>query len=263
MNLHELGEKLVKEVILVNGRPCDSALARDPALLFGVGVFETLRTYGLQPFRLAAHLERLQRSALAVGIALDWVQVAEEIQSQLAHDVSIRYTLTAGGARILHRRPIDPGYVGQTRTVAPMDWIHAVGLPGTVKHTSRAPWLLTAHVLGVDEVLLCEPGGLILEANRSNVFAVVDGRLTTPPLDGNQLEGVTRAALLEAAAQAGIEVSEAPLPNWAPFEALYLSSTLKELAPVSAIGEERLPTNHPLGIQLHAAFRKLVAAECV
>jgi branched-chain amino acid aminotransferase len=252
----------VNDVIWVNGKACDSALAEDPALLFGVGVFETIRTYGQRPFRLAAHLERLQHSAAAIGIPLDLVQVAEEIQSQLAQNVSIRYTLTGGGARILHRRPIDPDAMGRARTVALMEWIPALGLPGTVKHTSRAPWLLTAQALGVDEVLLCEPGGLLLEANRSNVFAVVDGRLTTPPLDGNQLAGVTRGALLEAATQAGIEVVEAPLPNWAPFEAFYLSSTLKELAPVSAIGEDRLPTTHPLGLQLHEAFRKLVAAEC-
>ena len=249
-------------LLLVNGQPTRGAIAQDPGLLSGVGIFETLRTYGLAPFRLGAHLERLQHSAGAIGLALDLVQVAEEIQEHLSEDVSIRYTLTAGGMRILQRRPIDPAYVGRPRSVASIDWIHPVGLPATVKHTSRAPWLVTAQALGVDEVLLCDPSGLILEANRSNVFAVVDGRLRTPPLDGNQLEGVTRGALLEAAGMAGIEIDEVAVPNWAPMDALYLSSTLKELAPVSNFGGESLAVNHPLGKKLHAAFRSLVAQEC-
>jgi branched-chain amino acid aminotransferase len=255
-------EKDVTALLLVNGKHAEYVRAGDRALLQGLGVFETLRTYGSTPFRLGAHLERLQYSAGVLGLPLDLVEVAEEIQAHLGENVSIRYTVTGNGTRILQRRPIDPDYVGRPRTVAPIDWIHAVGLPGDIKHTSRIPWLASAHVLGVDEVLLCDPDGRILEANRSNVFAVVDGRLQTPPLDGNQLEGVTRGALLDAARQAGIEVSEEDLPTWAAFDAFYLSSTLKELAPVSAIGEDILPTEHPLGVALHAAFRNLVADEC-
>ena len=41
----------------------------DPALLHGRGLFETIRTYGGQPFRLAAHLDRLERAAKALEIA--------------------------------------------------------------------------------------------------------------------------------------------------------------------------------------------------
>jgi branched-subunit amino acid aminotransferase/4-amino-4-deoxychorismate lyase len=260
---HRFSEgKAVTALLLVNGKQVDFVRADDTALLQGVGVFETLRTYGATPFRLGAHLERLQYSARILGVSLDLVEVAEEIQMHLGENVSIRYTLTGSGTRILQRRPIDPGYVGRARTVAPIDWIHPVGLPGDIKHTSRLPWLASAQALGVDEVLLCDPDGRILEANRSNVFAVVGGRLQTPPLDGNQLEGVTRGALLDAARQAGIEVSEEEVPSWADFDAFYLSSTLKELAPVSAIGEERISTEHPLGTALYAAFRSLVAEEC-
>jgi branched-subunit amino acid aminotransferase/4-amino-4-deoxychorismate lyase len=249
-------------LLLVNGEPSGTVPADDSALLHGVGVFETLRTYGEKPFRLGAHMERLRHSAAALGIPLDLMEVSEEIQAHLALDVSIRVTLTASGQRILQRKAIDPAYVRIPRRVAPIDWIHPVGLPGDVKHTSRAPWLATASALGVDEVLLCDPDGRILEANRSNVFAVVDGRLKTPPLDGNQLAGITRGALLEAAVMAGIAIDEEDLSNWAPFEAMYLSSTLKELAPVSAIGEEALPTDHPLGEALYEAFKALVAREC-
>jgi len=258
----DLADQDEKGLILVDGKASALVPADDAGLLHGAGVFETLRTYGEEPFRLGVHLDRLQQSAAALGLGLDRGAIEEEIRAHLAVDVSLRFTLTASGRRILQRRSIDSSYVGVPRTVAPIEWIHPVGLPGNVKHTSRAPWLATAAALGVDEVLLCDPDGLILEANRSNVFAVINGRLKTPPLDGNQLEGVTRGALLDAAKHRGIAVDIEAVPNWAPFEALYLSSTLKELAPVEAIGEERLSTVHPLGVALHEAFRELVASEC-
>jgi branched-subunit amino acid aminotransferase/4-amino-4-deoxychorismate lyase len=85
--------------------------------------------------------------------------------------------------------------------------------------------------------------------------------MKTPPLRGEQLAGVTRAALLDAAAWIGMPIDEEDVPTWAPFEALYLSSTLKELAPVESIGEEQLRVDHPLGVELLAAFRELVARE--
>ena len=40
----------------------------DRGFQFGDGVYEVLRTYGGVPFQLNAHLERLERSALAIGL---------------------------------------------------------------------------------------------------------------------------------------------------------------------------------------------------
>ena len=144
-----------------------------------------------------------------------------------------------------------------------MEWPATIGLPGTVKHTSRAPWIAAAQALQVDEVLLCSSDGRILEANRSNVFVIREGTIQTPPLDGSQLAGITRAALLEAGQQAGLPIQEKAIYSWEDFDALYLSSTLKELSPVTALGEEVLPEHHPLGDALHDAFRSLIEQECL
>ena len=51
----------------------------------------------------------------------------------------------------------------------------------------------------------------MLEAARANVFAVHDGALFTPPLDGRILPGVTRARVIELAESAAIPVHERPL----------------------------------------------------
>ena len=51
----------------------------------------------------------------------------------------------------------------------------------------------------------------MLEASRSNVFAVLGGALVTPPLDGRVLPGVARARVIELARAAGISVAEQAL----------------------------------------------------
>ena len=140
--------------------------------------------------------------------------------------------------------------------MTPLPW-----LPGSVKHGSRAGWVLAARAAGVDEVVFVNPEGNILEANRSNVFAVVGGVLSTPPNDGAKLEGVTRGALIEAARRAGLPFEESHLALEEGFDELYLSSTLKELAPVEEI-DGRKVGGGPVGSALLEAFRELVVREC-
>ncbi|MCW2931789.1 MAG: putative para-aminobenzoate synthase component [Actinomycetia bacterium] len=82
-----------------------------------------------------------------------------------------------------------------------------------------------------EQLLLVEANGDVLETDRGNVFAVMAAVLYTPPLDGRQLPGVTRAAVLRIAGQAGIPVQEAPL-------------TVEDLA----IADEVFVTNSGAGI---------------
>ena len=234
----------------------------DPGLLLGLTVFETLRTYGCEPFRLREHLDRLEVSARAMEIPIPERNfITERIESVCEVDVYIRYTVTAGEREILQVAPIESERVGGPVSVARMDWVNPSSLPGGVKHGARASWVLAARRAQVDEVLLVDPAGHILEANRSNVFAVVRGQLCTPPLDGRQLAGVTRSALMEAALEVGLEVKERPLGIDEEFEELYLASTLKELAPVVSLDGRPLRGKGPLGTQLHQGFVGLVDRE--
>jgi branched-chain amino acid aminotransferase len=121
--------------------------------------------------------------------------------------------------------------------------------------------MLTAVRLGVDEVILVAADGSLLEANRSSVFAVVEGELVTPRLGDQILAGVTRGALLDAARQAGLSCREGRVESAGPFDEFYLASTLKELAPVASLDGVEGPGAGPVGRALYDAFQELVASE--
>jgi branched-chain amino acid aminotransferase len=248
--------------LLVDGLPRRGIPADDPGLLLGLTVFETLRTYGRAPFRLEAHLDRLEHSAKMLDIVLPPRSlIAREVTENAAEDARIRFTVTAGGHRILDVAPIDQGRVCAPVSVDHMRWDVPEHLPGAVKHGSRASWIVAARRLGVDEVLLVDRHGHILEANRSNVLAVKSGALLTPPLDGRQLVGVTRGALLEAAEEAGLPMRESPLAADDAYDELYLTSTLKQMAPVVSVRGVRGPGHGPVGRRLLDALLDLIERE--
>ena len=77
---------------------------------------------------------------------------------------------------------------------------------------ARHPADTLADGLGPDEhLLIADRDGQVLETDRANVFAVIDGVLVTPPADGRILPGVTRAAVLRLAARDGCPVREEPI----------------------------------------------------
>lgn len=233
--------------------------ADDPAITRGVSVFETMRSYRSVIFRLDAHLDRFFASADVVGISppsRDWLEA--EVAQVVSLDCYLRLTLTGGGRLISQTIPIDGGKVGRAVTVALMTHNPSQWLPGSVKHSSRAGWMMAARGLGVEEILFQDPDGVLLEANRSNVLVVRDGVVLTPPTDGRILAGVTRRALFDAAKVSGIPMRETPIDLSDGYDELYLSSTLKEVAPATLDGRSGVG---PVGTHLHAAFTQLVRTE--
>jgi para-aminobenzoate synthetase/4-amino-4-deoxychorismate lyase len=69
-----------------------------------------------------------------------------------------------------------------------------------------------AGLVAGEQLLLTSPAGHVLETDRANVFAVVDGVLRTPAANGTILPGIMRARVLAAAAAAGLAVAQGPLP---------------------------------------------------
>jgi len=251
----------------VNGRAGAGFALDDPALWSGLGVFETLRTANRRVFQLDAHLDRLAGSAAWMRWSWDGAAVRRELlalATDAEGDVKLNVLLTPS-QRIVSRTPLDAARVGAPVRCATTPALPLATLPGSVKHTSRAHWVLAVRAAAervgepVDEVIFADTDGTWLEANRSNVLAVRGGEVHTSPVDGRILEGVTRAVALGAARRLGIRVHERALAptGW---DELYLCSTLKDLAPVARLDGAPGPGAGPVGAALLRELDRLRAA---
>jgi len=239
--------------------------ASDEGLLRGDGVFEVLRLYAGRPFALDQHLARFGRSAANLRLDVDIEAVHAEVAALLEAagpvDALLRVVATRGGHRVLFIEPLPEhppavrlGYV----TYAPPRILTGV------KSLSYAGNMLATRLArerGFDEALLVTPHGRVLEAPTSSLFWVRDGELLTPPLEDHILDSITRRAVIEGA---GAVEAPATREDLAAADEAFLASTVREVQPIAAIEDVRLPTGEEAGPRTADAARALrerIAAE--
>ena len=232
----------------------------DMALVRGMAVFETLRSWAGRVDHLDRHLDRLAGSAAALGIEMPAAgllrsDVARAVEL-LGEEAMVRITLTAGGVRIVRAGPL-PAPLLEARCATRRHPDHP-WLTGRAKHISRAASVTAVRGAGTDEVLWVDDAGLLLEGTWSNVFAVRDGVLHTPPDDGRILPGITRGLVLAAAEHGGLPCEERPMSATGPWDELYLSSSLKLLCPIVELDGRPTAGMGPLGQRLCDAYAAIL-----
>ena len=107
---------------------------------------------------------------------------------------------------------------------------------------------------GFDEALLLNSRGKISEASGMNLFIVRDGRLITPGVDQDILEGITRASVMELASSMGIPVIERPVDKTELFIAdeVFLTGTAAKITPIRQIETTTLNAERPVMQSLKA-----------
>ncbi|HEV3095422.1 MAG TPA: aminotransferase class IV [Solirubrobacteraceae bacterium] len=218
--------------VSVNGRltePRDAAVsALDSGFLLGDGLFESLRACDGRPYLLSRHLARLLSAAAELEFenipSEDTLatQVHRTLERAALADAYVRVTLTRGSGATALAPPSGAPTVVIAALPAPARadaGIRAtlLGPPSEIgakaKSTSRQQAVLARRRVqrqGAGEGIYVSEEGHVLEGVSSNVFAVSDGRLLTPPAE-HCLPGITRGRLLELAAGAGISTLQAPL----------------------------------------------------
>jgi para-aminobenzoate synthetase/4-amino-4-deoxychorismate lyase len=106
--------------------------------------------------------------------------------------------------------------------------------------------------------LVIDDDGSVLEASRANVFAVRDGILLTPPLDGRILPGVTRTRVMELAGELGTEAREAglSLSDVIGADEVFLTGSVRGIEPVGAIDGTVLATGGNVTSKLSTELRR-------
>lgn len=255
----------------------------DHGITVGDGVFETMRVYRGEPFAWTRHIDRLHVSADGIGLPLpgdDELRAAvdEVMRANKCIDARLRITITGGVAPPGSGRadgpttvfvlafPIDPPAPSAEIVVAPWTINENGALAGlkTISYGANVRALAYAREHGASEALFANTQGNVCEATGSNVFCVIDDELVTPPPASGCLLGVTRALILELAAEQGIPFAEVDIPLDAlrDVQEAFLSSSTREVQPITKI-DVRALTN-PGGAyttKLAAAFQDLVARD--
>ena len=106
-------------------------------------------------------------------------------------------------------------------------------------------------------LLIEDAEGAVLETDRANVFAVIEGVLRTPPADGRLLPGVTRASVLRLAAAEGIDIEVARLTqdNLTAASEVFVTNSVHGVLPVRSVaGTLVSPAAGPVTARLAAAL---------
>src|ERR1700721_768258 len=199
----------------------------------GDAVWEGLRLYAGRIFRLDEHLARLRDSAKALAFEQipSAALITEEIRRTLVANgmrdgVHIRLTLTrgvkitsgmdprlnqAGPTLIVLAEYKDPVYdaAGITLITASVRRPAPDCLDPKIHHNNLLPSILAkieANVAGADDAVMLDHRGFIAETNATHIFFAAGGRLRTPTTVSCP-EGITRQAVLDLAAEAGLAVA--------------------------------------------------------
>ncbi|HET6160537.1 MAG TPA: aminotransferase class IV [Dongiaceae bacterium] len=256
-------------MIWLNGRLVTREQAHiDPAdrgLLLADGLFETLRAYRGHVFKLEDHLQRLADGAMELGIPLplDPPSIAEAVRETLAanqlsaSDAALRITLTRGPGQRGLLPPDDPlptliisaaayhapsnvdGFVAVTAKRARRNEKSITTRLKTLGYLDNVIAQSDAAAAGADEAIMLNNRDAVACGGRSNVFAMMDGALTTPAIEEGALPGITRHAVLALCKGEGIEVREGAMTRAELQTAaeIFVTNSLLEVMPVRRFDE--------------------------
>jgi D-alanine transaminase len=275
----------------LNGEFLPTAEARVPVLdrgfLFGDGVYEVIPVYGRRPFRLDAHLRRLQRSldALRMDPPHDHAHwrslIAELVARQPFDDQGIYLQVTRGVAKRDHAFPKDVAptvFMMGNPLVTPTAPQLAQGVAAITAADNR--WLrcdikstaLLANVLlrqmavdqGAAETILLREGQLT-EGSASNVFIVAGGVIASPPNGPLLLPGVTAEVVEDAARLEGVPLERRPVSEeqLRGADEVWITSASREVLAVSALDGSPVGNGRPGPIfaRIHQRFQALKQAD--
>jgi len=281
----------------INGHIVPAEEARvsvlDNGFTFGDSVYETLRTYGGRPFALDRHLRRLRTSAARIAVSIQEADpvLAARLDALLARagnpesyirmivtrgvgDISYHFDRVQGPTIVFVVKPYEPLAArdheeGVAVSVVSVRRNHKDALDPAIKSCNLLNNILAvreAQSRGAIEAIMLNAAGDVAEGASSNVFVVQGGLLSTPPLEAGILAGITREVILELLPTLSLEGREErlTLPGFLGADEAFLTSTLKEAAPIRSVDGKPLGAGRPGPVtqRIQAAFREMAPRYC-
>ncbi|MDD4094400.1 MAG: branched-chain-amino-acid transaminase [Methanothrix sp.] len=261
----------------------------DHGFLYGDGVFEGIRAYGGRVFRLEDHVRRLFDSAQAILLSIPMSQeemcsaILETLRRNNLRDAYIRPIVSRGYGDL----GLDPNKCKKaTVIIIAIEWgamygnLYEVGLtaisvavrrnspdslPPNIKSLNYLNNILAkieANIKGGNEAIILDSRGLVSEGSGDNIFVIKNGKVYTP-YTINNLKGITREAVIDAAATRGYNILERDMGLFDLYTAdeVFVTGTAAEVAPVTRVDGRVIGTGKPGPItkELMVAFKELAS----
>lgn len=259
----------------------------DHGYLYGLGFFETFRTYKGHVFLWDQHWERLTQALSVFRIHMPYTKqeiynvVQELTQKNEGKDGYFRFNVSAG----VHDIGLQP-----SRYDSPTVLIMRKELPPTPRGTEKsARWIevprntpegatrVKSHhyannvlarfelpSLAEMEGFMCTAEGIVAEGITSSIFWIRDGKIYTPSLDTGILNGITRQWLIHYAMDQGIPVHEVHYSKEELEQAdeVFVTNAIQELVPIHQVGIYHFPGNSgEFYRKLHMAYEHEIEKE--
>ena len=264
--------------VYINGKlyPKDEAKISvfDHGLLYGDGVFEGIRCYNGNIFKLSEHIDRLYDSAKAISMEIQLTRdelkdaVINTLKANNLKDSYIRLIVTRGVGKL----GLNPFLCEESQVIIITDFIQlyskelyekgldAIIVP-TIRNHSDAlnPNVKSLNYLnnilakiecinaGATEGIMLNKDGYVAEGTGDNIFIVKDNGIITPPTTAGILIGITRNVVIELANEAGTTVKEEQLTRDDLYNAdeCFLTGTAAEIIPVVNLDGRKIASGRP------------------
>jgi 4-amino-4-deoxychorismate lyase len=262
--------------MLVNGVSSNLISIRDRGMLYGDGVFRTLRIVNGRAQHWPLHYQKLQHDCNALGINCpDFACLSAELACLLGDlDYAVCKIIVTRGLATRGYAPSPDAIPTHIWDVFPLpeypkSWLsQGVSLRlcelrlsvqprlAGIKHLNRLENVLAAaECADVAEGLLLDADGWVIEGTRSNVFLVSCRRLITPDLSRCGVAGVQRDRVMAYAKQIGmaVEVRDVGLAELRAADELFLTNSVFGLWSVATF-EQCVWTDFSCAIQICAGL---------
>jgi branched-chain amino acid aminotransferase len=242
----------------------------DHGLLVGDGVFETLKVTEQGAFAVHRHLNRMTRSAAALGLPEpDHALIREAIDAVLqGRDFDrgkLRITYTGGrgplGSEAAYGPPTLIVALAPVPTAPPLTTIVTApwrrnehGALTGVKSTSYAEnvrGLGYATERGASEAIFLNTAGHVCEGTGTNIFLVFGDTIVTPPLSSGPLAGITRELIMK---WISVEEREATLEEAKRADEVFITSSMRNIQGVERWDDQIFSPLRPITEAVAATF---------